>query len=260
MATIAEKYEGKDITLVDAAVEAGKLDPNGKSKEAICMRQQLQDLMHVDITDDDIDDALARPDSFGYSGGNDEMFITWSLGGVYRTRDSGIREQSNADALDKALEEAVKDGLFSSEDYETTGCSHWAVGWVDHLSFRAIVSEETREPTLIFMWLTRWFNALADYPVADEEDLSRREWEYAEESLDDMGLNLRDELPDDWKCQVLGMMNEIPSEEYWNEDEAKRIAHKLGFLVCEECDDEGCDECVPMTGSVDERQIELTWD
>jgi hypothetical protein len=260
MATIAEKYEGKDITLIDAAVQAGKLDPNSKSKEAVYMRQQLQDLMRVDIDDDLISQALEYPDSFGYSGGNEEMFVTWSLGGVYRTRDSDLREQSNADALEKALEEAVEDGLFSSDDYETTSCNHWAVGWVDHMSFRAIVSEETREPTLIFMWLKRWNDALEGYPVADEEDLSRREWEYAEESLDDMGLNLRDELPDDWKCQVLGMMNEIPSEHYWNEDEAKHIAHKLGFLVCDECDGEGCDQCVPMAGSVDKNQMELTWD
>jgi hypothetical protein len=56
------------------------------------------------------------------------------------------------------------------------------------------------------------------------------------------------------------MMNEIPSEHYWNEDEAKHIAHKLGFLVCDECDGEGCDQCVPMAGSVDKNQMELTWD
>lgn len=260
--TLAKKYEGKEAGLFEAAVQAGLLESTKATKENMHMYQTIQDLARVDITNERINEVLTCPSDFGYFDNNDEMFVTWSLGPVYRTRDSNLREESNADALDKALEEAVEMGLFSDDDYYTTSCNHWAVGWVDHLSFRAIMSEETRKPTVIFMWLTRWFNALEDYPVADDEDFSRREWEYAEEVLGDMdfrvvaprvysykdadsnrvytdNLDVNTSEPDDWKSQVLSKMTELPTENYWNEDEAKRIAHELGYLACSECEGDG---------------------
>lgn len=198
----------------------------------------------ADITQERIDEVLERPSDFGYWGGNDEMFETWTLGPVIRTRDSSLLEQSNADALEKSLADAVEAGKFSDEDFEITGANHWAVGWVDHLSFRAAEGDEwitsprsggsvyrEREATAIFHWITEWFDALSDYPVADEEDFSRREWEYALEAMDDMfGSKLRDDVPDDWKHNVMDQMSEYPREDYWNEEEAFEIARSLGYL------------------------------
>jgi hypothetical protein len=218
-----------------------RVNTDDKTNKAIYVRQTITDLSRVDISVQDIREALERPSSFGYSGGNEDMFHTWSLGPVFRTRDSNIREQSNASALEAALEEAVTLGLFSDEDFEVTGCNHWACGWVDHISFRAIESDEveTQEPTVIFRWLRNWFNALEDYPVADEEDMSMRESEYALEALGDMGFHVHEDAPEDWKERVLSEMDEQPNESYWNESEARRIAHALGFLACSECEGDG---------------------
>lgn len=216
-----------------------KLDnTSDKSNEAVCLRQTINDLRYVDISDDDIKEALRRPSDFGYFDNNDEMFVTWSLGPVFRTRDSDTLEESNADALERALEEATEQGLFSDDDWYVTGCNHWAVGWVDHLSFRAIESVESRTPTTVFLWLKHWFDALSEYPIADEEDYSRRKWEYAVEYIAD-AIKVRHDAPDDWANQVASEMDELPRDNYGNDDEIERVARELGFLACKECDGDG---------------------
>jgi len=97
---------------------------------------ELLDDKNVDITEKDIKEALKEPSNFAYfkSRGEEKMFDTWALGPVIRTRDSECIQQSNARVLIKKLESdpTLKD------DWRITGCSHWACGWVDHLSFRAV--------------------------------------------------------------------------------------------------------------------------
>ena len=137
---------------------------------------------NVEVTEDMVREALKVPSDFGYSGSNDDMFATWSLGQIIRHRDSDVRSLSNAYALKKYLQEDPS----LSEDWEVTGCSHWLVGWVDHLSFRA-VEADGKTPTRIFRVLTEWFAALNDYPIADDEDYSRRMYEGAVENIEDIG-------------------------------------------------------------------------
>ena len=67
---------------------------------------------------------------FAYHGRNNEMFNTWSIGPVVKTRDSGNLMASNTEVLLERLK-----GY--EDDWEVISCSHWACGWVEHLTFRA---------------------------------------------------------------------------------------------------------------------------
>jgi len=122
----------------------------------------------------------------------------WALGPVFRTRDSSLLEVSNAFALLRHLEghpELV-------EDWRETHASHWAVGWVDHLSFRVFDLEG--EETTIYHLIRQWFDGLADYPIADEEDFSRREDEALYASVRWSGQrHVRDDAGDDWVERVV---------------------------------------------------------
>lgn len=153
-------------------------------------------------TADEIADALKRPRDFGYWGGNDQIFKTWSIGPVIRTRDSDILQESNADALERALEEAFP----HSADYRVERFNHWAVGWVEHLSFRAVTKNGT--PTSIFAWILGWQDALDNYPVADEEDFSRRELDATLENIHNEGHGLAKPDAEDWESAVYTYLSE----------------------------------------------------
>jgi len=157
-----------------------------------------------DITEQDIKDALNRPGDFGLSPNHehyDEMFYTWSLGPVIRHRDSGLLEESNADALEKHLNEDET----LENDWEITSCNHWAVGWCDHLSFKVL--DGNGEPSRIFRVITEWFNALSDYPVANESDYSEREYEATLENISSEGSILfLEDSPDGWEGEVFGWL------------------------------------------------------
>lgn len=125
-----------------------------------------------------IRDALERPGSFGLSSSHEhytDMFVTWALGPVIETRDSDTLEKSNARALREYL---AKDRTLA-KDWCETECNHWAVGYVTHLSFRVV--DRRGNPTRIARVLREWFDALADYPVANESLYSEMETEACEE-------------------------------------------------------------------------------
>lgn len=121
--------------------------------------------------------AMKRPDNFGYFGDDkDTMFVTWALGPVIEHRDSDVLDRSNAAALRKFL--ASDESL--ADDWRITNCSHWAVGHVDHLSFRAL-EDDKKTPTRIARILCAWFEYLREqYPIADEDLHSEMETEEAD--------------------------------------------------------------------------------
>lgn len=138
----------------------------------------------ITITQADIERALARPSSFGYSGDRDDMFTSWALGPVIETRDSDLIERSNAAALVKWLEsDDACEGT-----WEVTRCAHWAVGWVDHLSYRVLGDDGT--PTRIARLVKLWFAALAEYPIADEDRLSELQCEAEGKNWPDIASDL----------------------------------------------------------------------
>jgi len=198
-------------------------------------------LDRVDISPDEIREALDQPDSFGYSGDLD-LFETWSLGPVIRTRDSRLLDQSNADATEKHLTE---DYPALAAEWEITTCNHWAVGWVDHLSFRAV--DAGGEPTPIFYVLKSWFDALAVYPVADESDYSGREYDATIENIESAGFPfVIDEAPDEWSSEAFSWFwdhdqSAVESVDdqggYPSDDQIKTCLASLGYLSDEYLED-----------------------
>lgn len=113
-------------------------------------------------------EILTIPSDFGYSGDLDLSVwgFTYSM-----HRDSDTLNISNYEVILEDMQERFPD------DVEVMHCNHWAFGWVDHI----MVNTENQEALeAIYEWSER----LNDYPVADEEDFSRREYEEACEAYD----------------------------------------------------------------------------
>jgi hypothetical protein len=153
------------------------------------------------ITEKDIENALARPTDFAWFG-DDKFFETWGLCGPSVHRDSDILTQSNFDVIH---EDMLENGF--SDDIEVHRCSHWAVGWIDHMAVRVI--DDEGKPTAAFEYILDWNDRLSDYPVADETDFSRREYEDCLETIDLCYVpretkrdgkvwEVSDDLPDSW--------------------------------------------------------------
>ena len=87
-----------------------------------------------------------------------------------RSRDSGLLETSNWEVGKTEFEQ------FDS-GWEVFGFNHWAVGWIDEL----MVHEDASEAVLVLAANIR--GQLEDYPILDEEDHSRREYEAGAENI-----------------------------------------------------------------------------
>lgn len=154
-----------------------------------------------DLTPADIEEALARPPSFAYFGDEGEIFKTWALGPVIVHRDSGLIDQSNARVLKRELEKRAE----WADLWRVESCSHWAVGHVDHLSYRVVGDDGKATP--IARFLKEWFRILKEeYPIADEDDYSALETDATGEWLSQEGPRkasaLGFVLPDDWYGRV----------------------------------------------------------
>jgi len=138
-----------------------------------------RDLARVDITPEMIRDALTMPADFGLSSSADhydEIGETWALGPIIETRDSSLHDRANRIALIRYLESIPE----LADDWTITHASHWAVGWVDHLSYRVLDADG--EPSRMFRELAVWSNALESYCIADETLLSEMEAEAESEN------------------------------------------------------------------------------
>jgi hypothetical protein len=153
-----------------------------------------KDLDRVEITEKDVQDALRMPRDFGYHG-DLPLGERWSLGPIIRHRDSDILQESNADALERHLEKEHPD---LEKDWEITRCGHWAVGWVEHLSFRS-VEEDGKTPTKVFKVIMCWFNGLANYPIADDDDYNERCFNQTLENIEnDWSPKVRQDVVENW--------------------------------------------------------------
>jgi hypothetical protein len=202
-----------------------------------------------------VDEALKEPDSFAMHNDDPKWFTTWSLGPVFKTRDSDNIQEANAIALIKHLESDPS----LNNDWDIIGCSHWAVGHVDHLAFKVIERVGKATPkstelayhyplssrpgyrlTRIARVLKQWFDNLAEYPVADDEELSRIEFEASLEAIQSQspprGRELLDKLPEDWANQVYDVMGRDGSistegQGAWaDEERLEQTLDSLGFL------------------------------
>ncbi len=121
----------------------------------------------------------------------------WAI--IYtHNRDSGLLDQSNADAVAEALkafsETDDADVVFESHD-------HWAVGHVDGFSIRVYRNGEITEAFKTYHDLMEQMDG---YPVLNEEDYSNRELEATLENISDAAWRVKHEyeLPDGWESEV----------------------------------------------------------
>lgn len=119
-------------------------------------------------------------------------------------RDSGLLDESNAAAIGKTLESFI-DG--DDPDVVFESHSHWAVGYVDGFSIRVFRDGKITDAFEAYHALAQ---RLADYPILDETDYSRRETEATLANLPEAAWRLKHDfdLPDDWPCEVYDWLSD----------------------------------------------------
>jgi len=105
------------------------------------------DKRDLERADYDIEKVLGRPSNYMH-GDDKRTFVTWSIGPVVLTRDSEIIDQANYKVLVASLKAAEEAGDIEAESYSLNRASHWAVGWVEHLSFMARAESGVRHVVL----------------------------------------------------------------------------------------------------------------
>ena len=155
-----------------------------------------------------------------------------------KNRDSGLLEQSNYDAFESEL----KDYLGWHED---EGCNaqseshrHWAIGYVDGFSIK--VFNEKQEITDAFKAYAKLALKLEDYPVLDDEDYSKKEYEATIGNIKFMGSGqVKAEAPKDWpeKCfnwfwenDQSAVENKYDSGGYPSDEQIKECLTKLNLI------------------------------
>jgi hypothetical protein len=167
---------------------------------------------------------------------------------IYYTsnRDSGLADQSNEAAIAKVMDK------FSERDVRKESHNHWAVGYVDGYAVRVYKAPPSRigifpQQGAMGRQITPAFEALydlvmkmQDYPLLDEDDHSRREYEATLENIEQAGRNfVADNAPEDWPNKVFRWLwdndqGAIESDNdqggYPNDDELKEALGALGYL------------------------------
>ena len=151
-----------------------------------------------------------RFDSFCWHDRPDDDGENWTI--VYtHNRDSGLLEQSNADAIEQELQPFIEAGDVLPEHH-----GHFLCGWIDGYAIRVWQTPPSEdgdaEVTEAFRTWCYLKQRLSDYAVLDETDYSRREYEATLENIECEGRrHVRDDAPDDWPGQVFDWL--------WNSDE-----------------------------------------
>lgn len=165
---------------------------------------------------------------FAYTGEVDlgrSWAITFSV-----DRDSDLLEQSNYQTIKEDLEKGFP------KDVSDERFNNWAVGWVDYLLVRMLDKHGkiTKAGTAALEWQER----LEGYPVADEEDYSRREFEATLENIKFEGG-----VDEETAQKVYDWLSENEPGELENSDDKGGYPHKevieralkgLGLMELEE--------------------------
>ncbi len=154
-------------------------------------------------------------------------------------RDSGLLEQSNAEATAEAMKPFLdQEPCDVLEEHH----NHWAVGWVDGYAIRVYRDGKI---TKAFRTYHQIQSRLADYPVLDEEDYSAREYEATIENITDAAWRLKREydLPEVWESKVYSWISDHDDSEientddrggYPSEEALRRAFDGLGYKRIEE--------------------------
>ena len=178
-------------------------------------------------------------ESFGWSRvGQLDDPESWTI--VYtHHRDSRLLDQSNAAAIEDALRPFLEG---DDPDIIEEHHGHWACGWIDGFAIRVFRNGEV---TQAFRTYAEICDRLEDYPVLDEEDYCRREYEATLENFDSAvsGIRHEYELPDGWKEEVFSWFwqhdqqaveNRDDSGGYPSEEQLESAFTALGYRRIEE--------------------------
>jgi hypothetical protein len=146
-------------------------------------------------------------------------------------RDSGLLEQSNAKAIEKALSQFSND--VREEDH-----GHWAVGWVRGYAVR--VFDANGELTPAFKQVCALASKLESYPALDEDDYSSMQYEASIANIEDTGRRyVKEGTPDSWPQAVFSWLWDNSQETledsddqggFPDEDSIKEALKHLGML------------------------------
>jgi len=243
-ATLRQMYQDfdKDFPEGDYIFESEPVYEKG-SKIAQ-MEQDLDKSQYQERSEDAVRQSANIPD-FGYYGEKD-LGNTWAMT-FSQHRDSDIMEESNYAVIKSDLEERFP------EDVSDERFNHWAVGWVDYLLVKML--DEQGQVTPAGIATLEWVDKLDDYPLADEDDYSEREWNEASENIDNdikyvLNSEGRDELPDDAVTLIAQWIieNRPEAEDYVREDPRQHsldeavileAMEELGFMEGQEGPPEG---------------------
>lgn len=129
------------------------------------------------------------------------------------SRDSDLLTLSNAEAISEILapffdknDERPEDSPFIIGEHH----GHWGVGHVD--GYAILVYDENRQVTPVFEKFCEIQGRLSSYPVLDEEDFSRREYEATLRNIEEAGRGLVcEDAPEDWPSQCFSW--------FWDNDQ-----------------------------------------
>jgi hypothetical protein len=162
----------------------------------------------------------------------------WAI--VYtHNRDSGLLAQSNADAINEAIEPFTDS---DDPDVVMESHSHWAVGHVDGFSIRVYRNGEITEAFKTYHDLMEQMDG---YPILNEEDYSERELEATLENINDAAWRVKDEytLPEGWEGEVHSWLsdnrpgsveNRDDQGGYPEQDDLRAAFEALGYVRVEE--------------------------
>ena len=126
-------------------------------------------------------------------------------------RDSGLLDQSNAEAIRQAMEPFLDHDVFEEHH------RHWAVGWVDGYAIRVY---RRGRITKAFRTYHELSLRLADELVLDSDDYSDRIYEATLENIAEAAWRLKKEydLPKDWAFEVYRWLSDHDCSELEDND------------------------------------------
>jgi len=156
-----------------------------------------------------------RFDSFVWFRGDDVAAPeNWAI--IYtNNRDSRLLDLSNAQAVAKAMEPFTEG---DDPDVVMESHNHWAVGHVDGFSIRVYRDGGITDAFQTYHDLAE---RLADYPILDEEDYGRREYEATLENIADAAWRIKDDydLPEGWEDEAFSWFDEHRQRAVENRDD-----------------------------------------
>ncbi len=129
--------------------------------------------------------------------------------------DSRLLDLSNADAISEAMKPYTEG---DDPNVVMESHSHWAVGHVDGFSLRVFRNGEITDA---FRTYHEHAERMDGYPILDEEDYSRREYEATLENIAEAAWRLKHQydLPEGWEGDVYSWLSDHRQRAVENRDD-----------------------------------------